>query len=283
VKNIWILSRMTFREALRRRIVLMGLVLGVLFLIVYSVGFHMIYGSMSQEGVQAGAAMARIAEREGTNLLLLMGLYAITFLAVALGALLGADTLAGEISSGTVQTLVSKPIRRSDVVFGKWLGFSGMLGLYILLMSGGTVLSVFLQAGYVAPNLLLGVSLIFMEAVLMMTVSLACSSAMSGLATGAVVFGLYGLAFIGGWIEQFGSLLESQTAVKVGIVTSLLVPSEALWRRASFEMQTPFAVALGMSPFGTVSVPSGLMVGYAGLYLILALAAAVSIFGRRDL
>jgi ABC-type transport system involved in multi-copper enzyme maturation permease subunit len=212
-----------------------------------------------------------------------MGLYATTFLSVALGALLGADTLAGEISSGTVQTLVSKPIRRSDVVFGKWLGFAGLLGLYILLMAGGTVLSVFLQAGYLAPNLLLGISLIFMEALLMMTVSLACSSALSGLATGAVVFGLYGLAFIGGWIEQFGSLLENPTAVKVGIITSLLVPSEALWRRASFEMQTPFAVALGMSPFGTVSVPSGLMVGYAGLYLILALAAAVSIFGRRDL
>jgi ABC-type transport system involved in multi-copper enzyme maturation permease subunit len=282
VKNIWIISRMTFREATRRRIVLMGLILGLLFLVVYSIGFHMIYGAISQPD-EVNDPGGRIARYEATNLLVLMGLYATTFLSVALGALLGADTLAGEISSGTVQTLVSKPIRRSDVVFGKWLGFAGLLGLYILLMAGGTVLSVFLQAGYLAPNLLLGISLIFMEALLMMTVSLACSSALSGLATGAVVFGLYGLAFIGGWIEQFGSLLENPTAVKVGIITSLLVPSEALWRRASFEMQTPFAVALGMSPFGTVSVPSGLMVGYAGLYLILALAAAVSIFGRRDL
>jgi ABC-2 type transport system permease protein len=282
LRNIWVLARMTFREAIRRRIVLMGLVLGIMFLIVFSVGFHLIYPAIS-ESVKAGESVNRIAQVEGTNVLLLMGLYAITFLSVALGALLGADTLAGEISSGTIQTLVSKPIRRSDVVFGKWLGFASLLGLYILLMSGGTALSVFLQVGYAAPNLLAGVSLIFLEALLMMTISLACSSALSGLATGAVVFGLYGMAFLGGWIEQFGSLLQNTTAVKVGVVTSLLIPSEVLWRRASYEMQTPLVGTLEFSPFGTISVPSGLMIGYAMLYLAVALAIAINVFGHRDL
>ena len=45
MKNIWILTKTTFREAIRRRIVATGLVLGVCFLIVYSVGFHFIYVS----------------------------------------------------------------------------------------------------------------------------------------------------------------------------------------------------------------------------------------------
>lgn len=281
--NIWVLARMTFREAIRRRIVLMGLVLGVLFLIIYSVGFHMIYVSMDAFGPGAGDARGSVVHTEGASMLVIMGLYATTFLAVALGALLGADTLAGEITSGTIQTLVSKPIRRSDIVLGKWLGFAALLGLYISLMAGGTILSVFLQAGYIAHHVWIGVPLIFGEAVLIMTVSLACSSFLSGLATGAVVFGLYGLAFIGGWIEQIGSLLESPTAVKVGIITSLIIPSESLWRRASFEMQSPLAATLEFGPFGTVSVPSGYMIGYAGLYLVLALMAAVTIFGRRDL
>src|SRR5690606_32784881 len=49
VKKIWILARMTFREAIRRRIVLTGLVLGVLFLIVYSAGFRMIYHEVTYE------------------------------------------------------------------------------------------------------------------------------------------------------------------------------------------------------------------------------------------
>jgi len=283
MKNIWILARMTFREAVRRRIVLTGLVLGTCFLIIFSVGFHMIYVSASEATAKAGQLVSRVAQSEGINFLILAGLYAVTFLSVAMGALLGADTLAGEISSGTIQTVVTKPIRRSDVVLGKWLGFALLLALYSLLMSGGTVLSVFVQAGYSPPNLLAGVVLIYLEALLIMTISLAFSSALPGLATGGVVFGLYGLAFIGGWIEQFGSLIQNQTAVKVGIVTSLIIPSEALWRRAAFEMQTPLSGALGMSPFGTISVPSTLMIVYAVLYLVVALAAAINTFQHRDL
>ena len=283
MKNIWIIARMTFREAIRRRIVLTGLVLGVAFLVIFSIGFHMIYAAALQSTNPAPGAVARVAQGEGTNVLLLMGLYAVAFLSVAMGALLGADTLAGEITSGTIQTIVTKPIRRSDVILGKWLGFAGLLGLYSLLMSGGTVISVLIQAGYSPPHLPAGLTLIYLEALLIMTISLSCSSTLSGLATGGVVFGLYGLAFIGGWIEQFGSLLQNQTAVKVGIVTSLIIPSEALWRRASFEMQSPLASALQMSPFGAVSVPSLLMVGYAVLYLVVALTLAISTFQHKDL
>jgi ABC-type transport system involved in multi-copper enzyme maturation permease subunit len=274
---------MTFREAIRRRIVLTGLLLGLAFLVIFSIGFRMIYAAAIQESTEAPDAMARVAEQEGTNVLLLAGLYAVAFLSLAMGALLGADTLAGEITSGTIQTIVTKPVRRSDVVLGKWLGFAGLLALYSLLMAGGTVLSVFLQASYAPPNLAAGMALLYLEALLVMTISLACSSALSGLATGGVVFGLYGLAFIGGWIEQFGSILHNQTAVRVGIITSLIIPSESLWRRASFEIQSPLASALQMSPFGAVSVPSPLMVVYAILYLFVALGLAISSFRQRDL
>lgn len=279
---------MTFREAVRRRIVLTGILLGLSFLALYALGLHFILVQVrvavpSVEAEPGQRALARIAATEGTNTLMLMGLYAVTFLTIAMSALLAADTLSGEIGSGTIQTLVTKPIRRSDIVVGKWLGFAIWLALYFLLMAGGTVLSVFLEAGYLPSNLAAGLGLIYFEALLIMTISLACSSMFSGLATGGIVFGLYGLAFIGGWIEQFGALLQNQTAVKVGIIASLIVPTEALWRRAAFEMQTPLSGALGMSPFATVSVPSMLMIGYAALYLIGMGVLAIRGFHKRDL
>ena len=288
MKNIWILTRMTFREAIRRRIVLTGLVLGLCFVVVFSLGFHYIVGQVKTMQVEAASdpaqgAMSRVALVEGQNTLLLAGLYAVTFLSIAMGALMGADTLAGEINSGTIQTIVTKPIRRSDVVLGKWLGFAWLLGLYFLLIAGGIVLSVFLQTGYIPSHLTGGLALIYLEALLIMTISLACSSTFSALATGGIVFGLYGLAFIGGWIEQFGAILHNPTAVKVGIIASLIIPSESLWRRAAFEMQSPLASSLGMSPFGTTSVPSPLMVVYALIYLLGTLTIAVRIFNRRDL
>ena len=279
---------MTFREAIRRRIVLTGLLLGLSFLVIYSLGFHYInnqvrFAQKAAELEQSQQAMTRIANTEVANTLLLAGLYAVTFLSIAMGALLAADTLAGEINSGVIQTIITKPIRRSDVVLGKWLGFAMLLGLYFLLIGGGTVLSVWVQCGYAPRNLASGLGLIYMEALLIMTISMACSSAFSALATGGIVFGLYGLAFIGGWIEQFGAMIQNQTAVNIGIIASLIIPSETLWRRAAFEMQTPLTAALGMSPFGTVSVPSPMMIVYTVTYLFSALAIAIRVFQRRDL
>jgi ABC-type transport system involved in multi-copper enzyme maturation permease subunit len=284
MKSIWVLARMTFQEAIRRRIVLTGLILGILFLIVFSIGFRMISIEITREvSLEGGTAYRNVMRTEMSNFLLMAGLYAVTFLSVAMGALIGADTLAGEINSGSIQTIVTKPVRRSDVVFGKWLGFAGLLGLYALLMSGGVVSIVFFGSDYLPRNMLTGVSLIYLESLLVMTISLAGSSAMPALATGGMVFGLYGLAFLGGWIEQIGSVLSNPTAVQIGIVTSLIIPTEALWRRAAYEMQTPLASSLGLSPFGAFSVPSLLMVVYAIVYLVTVLAMVVNTFKHRDI
>lgn len=288
MKNILTLAQMTFREAIRRRIVLTGLLLGICFLIIYSIGFHYIYTSIrtAEAAIQQNSqqkAVAHIADTEGVNTLLLAGLYAVAFLSIAMAALLAADTLAGEINSGTIQTIITKPIRRLDVVFGKWFGFATLLLLYFLLMAGGTVLSIWTQTGYAPNHLALGLGLIYFESLLIMTISMACSSAFSSLATGGIVFGLYGLAFIGGWIEQFGAMIQNPTAIKVGIIASLIIPSESLWKRAAFEMQMPLAGALGMSPFSTISVPSPLMIGYTVIYLLAMLAIAVRVFDKRDI
>jgi hypothetical protein len=62
-----------------------------------------------------------------------------------------------------------------------------------------------------------------------------------------------------------------------------VMPSEALWRRAAFEMQSPLAGALGLTPFAAGATPSMLMVGYAALYTVVALGFALRRFSKRDL
>lgn len=220
------------------------------------------------------------------NFFFLAGLYAVDFLALAMGALASADTLAGEIGSGTIQALVTKPVRRAHIVLGKWLGFACLLALYLAMMAGGVIAIMYVRAGYIAPNPLAGVLLIYLTALVVMTITLMCSSMVSTLATGGIVFGLYGLSFIGGWVEQFGAVLKNQGAIDIGIISSLIFPSEALWRRASFEMTPAVAQALGFSfsgPMATISAPSELMVWYAIVYLGIALAVAVRMFAKRDL
>jgi ABC-type transport system involved in multi-copper enzyme maturation permease subunit len=272
-----VIARLTFKEASRRRILLAALLLGVGFLLLYGIGVHYIYTEALPD--------QDFIRRQIFNFLLMSGLYAVNFLTLAMGALIAADTLAGEIGSGTIQAIVTKPIRRGEIVVGKWLGFAGLIALYLALMVGGVMGIIYARTGYAAPNVLSGIAIIYLEAVLVMTITLACSSTLSTLATGGVVFGLYGLAFIGGFVEQIGAVLRNDTAVGIGILSSLIMPSEALLRRASYLMTPPITQSLGLGggPLVVVSVPSPLMVAYALIYLGVMLMLALRQFGRRDL
>jgi Cu-processing system permease protein len=275
----FVIARLTFREASRRWILWMALLLGALFLLVYAIGLNEIHKDLLRRTGQVGL----IERSEFFNFMVMAGLYVVNFLTVIMAVLTSVDTLSGEIASGTIHTLVSKPLQRWEIVLGKWMGFAVMLLLYLLLMAGGVLASGYLLAGYLPSNALLGLGLMGFNVLLLLSVSLMGGAVLSTLANGALVFGLYGLAFIGGWIEQFGSLLQNQAAINIGILCSLILPSEALWKRAAYEMQSPLVAALGVSPFSATSVPSPLMVVYAILYAALALGMAVRLFGRRDL
>src|SRR5258707_7698567 len=119
------ITRLTFLDAVRRRIALSAFVLGVAFLVLYGIGLYFIayQSGLGDAGVGPTQAVLR---SQVFNFLSLAGMYAVNFLTIAMGALVSADTLAGEIASGTVQAIVTKPVRRSGIVLGKWLGVSGL-------------------------------------------------------------------------------------------------------------------------------------------------------------
>ncbi len=273
------IARLTFREASRRWILWVALLLGVVFLIVFALGFN----EISRDIRHRAGSMPTVQQNEIYNFMTMAGLYAVNFLAIMMAVLTSVDTLSGEIASGTIHTLVSKPVQRWEILLGKWLGFAVMLLSYMLLMAGGVVGVVYLISGYIPPNALRGLALMGFNALLLLSVSFMGGTWLSTLANGVLVFGLYGVAFIGGWIEQFGAMLRNQTAINIGVVCSLILPSEAIWKRAAFEMQSPLVAALGFSPFVTSSVPSPLMIAYAALYLVAVLSLALRQFQRRDL
>jgi ABC-type transport system involved in multi-copper enzyme maturation permease subunit len=281
--STFVIARLTFKEAARRKILLAAALLGLLFLAVFGLGFH--YIMLNMEDDFSNARMLELNEIR--NFLLMAGMYVVNFLTAMMTVLTSVDTLSGEISSGTIHTLVSKPVRRWEIVFGKWLGFAGMVTLYLLLMGGGVMVLIYLRGGYSAPNAWQSLGLLWLNALVLLSISLLGGTVFSTLANGVLVFGLFGVAFIGGWIEQIGSFLTDvsarQTAINIGIITSLILPSEALWKRAAHELQSPLIAALGFSPFSSRTYPSLLMVVYAALFMVVALIVAVRLFSRRDL
>src|SRR5262249_56402906 len=86
------------------------------------------------------AADSRLSfvERQGTlTAIKLVGFLAANFLSVIFAILLPVDTLSGEIDSGVIQTLASKPIDRAQIVLGKWAGHLVLALAYLLILSTG--------------------------------------------------------------------------------------------------------------------------------------------------
>jgi len=70
----------------------------------------------------------------------------------------------------------------------------------------------------------------------------------------------------------------------VGIISSLIMPSEAVWKRAAYDMQSTLVRTFGgLSPFSSPSATSVAMIVYAVLYAGVMLWLAVRRFARRDL
>jgi hypothetical protein len=274
--TVWIMAGVTFKEAARKKILWMALLAGCAFLILFATALHFQNAAFSNR-------VPQLARNNVHSAMLLMGLYAIDLLVVVMTVLTSVDTISGEIASGAIQAIATKPVRRWELFLGKWLGFAGMLTLYMLMMVGGVAAVTYAMTGVTTRHLPRGFGLIWMESLLLLATTFLFGTRYATLTNGVLTLGLHGLAFLGGWIEQAGAMTHAPRLVRVGVIASIVMPSEALWRRAAFEMQPPLATALQLSPFSGASVPSGLMIAYAGLYTAIVLLAGMRFLSKRDL
>ena len=278
MRGVAVIAGLTCREAARRRLLAVAAAIGSAYLMLYGFGLHKVL-----ESLPAAASRQLLFRRQAVIVLFAMGMYVVNWLLAVITILTSSDTIAGEINSGVIQAVVTKPIRRWEVLFGKWLGFAVMLTVYLAFLAGGMLVEVRLIGNHWPSHVPEAIGLMWLESMLLLAVTFRFGASLSTLATGVAVFGLHILAFLGGWVEEFGWLAHSQTAMDLGVMASVVMPSESLWRRAAFELQGPVIGGFGRGPFSIGSVPSGWMVVYAGLYLVTALALAIRAFSRRDL
>src|ERR1035441_2709756 len=135
--RIWIMACVTFREAARKKILGMALLAGGAFLILFGIALHFQIAGYDSHHVPL------LLRRQMLSGILMLGLYAINSLMVVMTVLTSVDAISGEIASGAIQAVATKPIRRSELLIGKWLGFAAMLLSYLLLLAGGLGLLVF--------------------------------------------------------------------------------------------------------------------------------------------
>jgi Cu-processing system permease protein len=277
VNQLWIIANVTFREAARRKILWTALLAAAAFLSLFATGIHF------QVKDVHFARVPPLIRAQVLSSILQIGFYAVDMLAVLMTVLTSVDSISGEIASSTIHAIATKPVHRWQLLLGKWLGFAAMIAVYIALVFGGVVAIGHVIAHTQMRGSLQGASFIYLECLLVLTLTFLFGTIFSTLTNGVIVLGLHGIAFIGGWLEQIGTVTQSERLINLGILSSVIMPSESIWRRASYVMQSSVARTLDLSPFATRSAPSTTMMLYAIAYLLVALALALYRFQQRDL
>jgi Cu-processing system permease protein len=277
MRDVITVAHLTLVEARRRRIVLAGAVCAPAFLVVFSVAVVFANREMSAD------PRTSFVERQGTlTAIMLVGFMAANFLSVIFAILLPVDTLSGEIDSGVMQTLASKPIDRAQIVLGKWAGHLLLALAYLLLLCAGILLVIRGVSGLAPAGAAIALPLLMLEITLSLTVSVAGGARFSTVTNAIVAVGVYGVSFIGGFVEQIGGFAGISSMRMIGVLVSLVSPADSMWRLAAHYMEPEVMRSTGMLALGA-AVPTAPMVWWAAGYTALTLLYAVSAFRRRAL
>jgi len=277
----WTFVRLTLREATRSRLLPLALGLTVVYVGLVAWGMSKLAENVTNvlAAVTAGAGLEVLA--------FFVGSFMLTLLAVFVSG----HSTHQEGDSGLLQAILTKPIRRFDVVAGRWLASAILLAGWVVVFTAGVVFAVGTQVGYYPPHPILAGALLLLQALVVLSLRLFFGAFLGTLASGIVPLMIYGLGWMGGMVEMVGNTLKVQSMVNAGIVTSLVIPSDAVWRGASYFLLpevSAFAASLGTPdpargiPFVGVAPIAGPMVIWAVAYTVIMFAAGARIFSRRD-
>jgi ABC-type transport system involved in multi-copper enzyme maturation permease subunit len=237
-----------------------------------------------------GSALTSGEERLVASQVLNLVMFGISLIAALGTAFLAGPTLAGEIESGTALSILARPIRRSAVLVGKWLGLVTFGSGFVAVAGLAQFLVVRATVGYWPPQPVEGLALLAAQTAVLLTLGLLLATLISPMASGVVAVGLFGATWIAGVVGGIGEAFDNEGVARVGTVSRMLLPTDGLWRGAMHALQDPIAVAQfggpaveGGFPFLSKAPLTATYLGWSGLWVALLLGLAAVTFLRRDL
>src|SRR5579871_6339441 len=135
---VWTFARLTLHEARRSRFVALTGTLVVVYVGLVAWGCHVILSF---------ARSPAAAEVSGVGIEI-MALYMVGFVLPLIAVFVAGASTHHEGETGLLQAMLARPIRRWEVLAGKWLGAAMLLAVYVVALVGGIVLAVGLTLDY---------------------------------------------------------------------------------------------------------------------------------------
>lgn len=282
---VWVIACHTFTECLRRRILLIVPLVTLAFVALYALGAH--YAFRSARGTVAMEQGLVDAVALAGSTLVGLSMFVTLFLGASLGIFLTHSAVRGDAEQGVLQPLVVRPVARSGLLAGRFVGASLLCGAYALLLYLVCVLVVGVTGGWWPdPVLLPGLSLVG-AVVVIVALSLLGSVFLAALPNGIICFMVFGAGLLGGLLAQLGEVIGSPSLRTTGRVTSWFLPFEALYQdgldslTANATGLTRVIVQLG--PLGGALEGGGWLYLWTLAYVALVGVAALAAFARKDL
>jgi len=286
VRAIWIIARLTIAEAARRRIlwVLLGLTL--------------VSVSLTTWGVERLVSLARGGDateleiQVGVSQVLILVAFMFSFVLAMTAAFLGAPAIASDLESGVAHAILARPIRRADLVVGRWIGLVAIVVGYACASGLLEIVTVRFVSGYTPPEPILAVGFLSAQAIVLLTFAMLLSTRLPAIASGAVCVVLFGLGWMAGVFAGVGRFFNAGPLVDVAEASRWLLPSDGLWRGTIYSLEPPAVVLVAVgrggpaaqaNPFFATALPPTPFLIWSAAWLVLVLAAAAISLNRRDL
>jgi len=279
-------ARLTIRETARKKLLLALVIITIAVALLTGWLFHKLLEIPCQG---EGSRQVCITITAATILMLLSFMFSFV---LALGAaFIAAPSISADIESGILLSMLTRPIRRSDVLLGKWLGLASLIVIY----GGGTAAIEFfimkIAVGYVPPHPVGAIAYIVAEGLIVLTLALLFSTRLSSITGGIIALVLFGGAWLGGIAGSVGAAFHNQAIENVGTITSLVLPTDGLWRGAIYNLE-PVAMMVvqnnagrvaSANPFFVNSPPATPYIAWIIVWLAAIFGMAMWSFARRDL
>jgi Cu-processing system permease protein len=273
------------REALRRKVFVVVLLLTALFLALYGLANHYVFRDVASIHVPADISVDKRAFAGA--FILGMAAFATLFLGVVLAVFLTVGVVSGDAEHGLLQPLVVRPLGRSALLVARFLAAAAVCTIYVVVVYSCAMVMTGLIGDW-WPHLLLTPALTLAGAVaLVAAVSLLGSIYLSSTANGIGVFMVFAAGLVSGLLGTIGHALGSHAVSHAARIAAWILPFEGLYEDSLRQITshtsglTGFLLQLG--PFGGAYTGGWAVRGWAVAYLAATGCIAVAAFARRDL
>jgi ABC-type transport system involved in multi-copper enzyme maturation permease subunit len=214
-----------------------------------------------------------------------LGLSSIGIFGLFMAVFIGIGLVSKEVERRSINALLAKPVRRSELVVGKYLGLVLTLAvnvaimtvaLYLVLAYVGLGETEYAKQAYEAPLLdpamLKAVALTLVQLMMITATALFFSTFSTPMLSAALTFGVYVAGYFSADLRNFDQVVDSRVVQAFARGLYYLLPN-----LASFDVTAQVVHGL---PVGFRYL--GVTIAYGLTYIATLLVLSVTVFSRRD-